>query len=196
MPFALLVVALGVAVSLARGGRLTRIADAPLHATWLLFTGLALQVTVDVTAARGILEDASTAGWSLLLASQLLIVAWLVRNRHLPGVLLVAAGLALNAAVMAANGAMPVDPAAIRAVGELTDGRVPLGKHTLMTPDTRLPWLADILPLAPLRTIISVGDVVIAAGLLPLTHALMSWRDPDLGDDGRHDDPTPEHHGS
>ena len=196
MPFALLVVALGVAVSLARGGRLTRIADAPLHATWLLFTGLALQVTVDVTAARGILEDASTAGWSLLLASQLLIVAWLVRNRHLPGVLLVAAGLALNAAVMAANGAMPVDPAAIRAVGELTDGRVPLGKHTLMTPDTRLPWLADILPLAPLRTIISVGDVVIAAGLLPLTHALMTWRDPDLGDGGRQDDPTPEHRGS
>lgn len=191
MPFALVVVALGVAVSYARGGRLTRIADAPLRTTWLLFAGLALQVTVDVTAERGLLPDASTAGWSLLLASQLLIVAWLVRNWHLPGVLLVATGLALNAAVMAANGAMPVDPEALRLLGGVEDGRVPLGKHTLMTPQTRLPWLADIWPLPPLRTVISVGDVVIAGGLLPMTHALMSWQDAAERRGGPRREPSP-----
>lgn len=178
MPFTLAVLLVAIAASYARGGRLTRLADAQLASTWLLFSGLALQLATDVSAQRGWLGDASSAGWLLLLLSQLLVVAWLLCNRELPGVALVAAGLILNAAVIAANGAMPVDPAAMRAVGVDTDIAVPLGKHTLLTANTRLPWLADILPLPPLRSIVSVGDVVIAAGLLPLTHALMSCRTP------------------
>lgn len=178
MPFALVVVVLAVTLSYARGGRLTRIADAPLRSTWLLFAGLVLQTGVDVAVGRGWLPDAGSVGWSLLLVSQVLIVAWLVRNGNLPGVLLVALGLAMNAAVMAANGAMPVDPAAIRSLGLDPATSVPLGKHTLLTTDTRLPWLADIWPLPPLRTIISVGDVVIAGGLVPMTHALMTWQGP------------------
>jgi hypothetical protein len=49
----------------------------------------------------------------------------------------------------------------------------------LLDDATRLPWLADIWPLPPLRSIISIGDVVLAAGLIPLLHALMSWTPPD-----------------
>jgi hypothetical protein len=175
MPFVLVVVALGVLVSYARGGRLRRAAYAPLNWRSLLFLGVALQVTVDVLAAREVLGDATAVGWVVLLASQVLVVAFLIANRYLPGVFLVASGLLLNAVVMAANGAMPVDPAAIQALG-IGEVEVPLGKHTLMDESTRLPWLADILPLPPLRTIISVGDVVLAAGVIPLTHALMSYR--------------------
>lgn len=175
MPFTLTVVLIAVLVSYLRGGRLRRIADAQLRLPWLLFAGLALQIGVDVAAGRGVLADASTTGLGLLIGSQVLVVAWLVINRTLPGVALVALGLALNAVVIAANGAMPVDPAAMRALG-LGELQVPPGKHTLLTDATRLPWLADIFPLPPLRSIISVGDIVLAAGLLPLTHALMSWR--------------------
>lgn len=177
MSFVLLVLVLAVAVSYARGGRLTRVAAAPLHAPWLLFLGVGLQVAVDLLAVRGVLGDAGTLGWSGLLLSQLLVVGFLAVNWHLPGIVLVAGGLLLNAVVIAANGAMPVDPAAIRALG-LDGATVPPGKHTLMTPDTHLPWLADIWALPPLRSIISVGDVVIAAGLLPVTHALMTHRPP------------------
>ena len=176
MPFTLSVLVLAVAVSLLRGGRLHRIADAPLRSAWLLLVGLALQVAVDVAAARALLTTGPmTAG--PLLASHLLVLVWVLRNWVFPGIWLIALGLGLNAAVIAANGAMPVDPAAIAALG-LEGTRVPVGKHTLLTADTRLPWLADILPLPPLRTIISVGDVVLAAGLLPLTHGLMSYRSP------------------
>lgn len=177
MPFTLAVVVVAVLASYLRGGRFARIAEAPLVSTWLLFGGLGLQILVDLAAVRGIIPDASTLGWTLLLASQLLIVAWLWRNVMLPGVLLVAIGLLLNAIVMAANGAMPVSPDAVRALG-LTDLDVLPGKHTMMTDATRLPWLADILALPPLRSIISVGDIVLAAGLLPLTHALMTWTTP------------------
>ena len=175
LSFVLIVLVLAVCVSYLRGGRLSRVAEAPLRSSWLLFAGVAVQVGVDVAALRGLLLDASTLGWVLLLVSQLLVVTWVALNWQLPGMVLVALGLALNATVMAANGAMPVHVDAITALGvervELTGG-----KHTVLTADTRLPWLADIWPLPALRSIISVGDVVLAAGLLPVTHALMSYR--------------------
>jgi hypothetical protein len=173
VPFVLLVLVVAVAVSYARGGRLSRIPEAPLRWPWLLFVGVVVQLAVDVAAARGLLPDAGVSGWLLLLFSQLLVVAFVAANWQLPGMALVTLGLVLNAAVMAANGAMPVDPAAIRALG-IDGAEVAPGKHTLMTDETRLRWLADIWPLPPLRTIISVGDVVLAAGLIPLTHALMT----------------------
>jgi hypothetical protein len=171
--FTLTVVGLAVGASYLRGGRLSRLADAPLHLPWLLLVGLALQVAVDVAAARGLLPDASTQGWLLLLLSQVLVLGWVVANRQLPGTVLVAVGLLLNAVVIAANGAMPVSAEALAALGA-EPGATPTGKHTLMTDETRLPWLADILPLPPLRSIISVGDIVLAAGLIPLVHALMT----------------------
>jgi hypothetical protein len=183
VPFTSSVLLIAIALSYARGGRLTRIAEARLQVTWLLFVGLGLQLSVDVAAARGWFGDASTVGWVVLLLSQLVIVAWLVRNRALPGIALVAAGLLLNAVVMAANGAMPVDPSAVRALG-LGELEVPPGKHTLLTDATRLPWLADIWPLPPLRSIISIGDLAIAAGLVPMTHALMTWPADDARDAG------------
>ena len=175
MFFTLSVVGLAVGTSYLRGGRLSRLAEAPLHLTWLLLVGLGLQVLVDVAAARGLLADASTPGWLLLLLSQVLVLGWVVANRHLPGTVLIAVGLLLNAIVIAANGAMPVSSEALAALGA-EPGATPTGKHTLMTDDTRLPWLADILPLPPLRSIISVGDIVLAAGLIPLAHDLMTHR--------------------
>lgn len=174
MPFVITVVLFAVAVSYVRGGRLTNIAAAPLHHGWLLAVGVVLQLAVDASAARGWLSVDVWWTYGLLLVSQLFVVAWVVVNRHLPGLVLVAAGLAANALVMAANGAMPVSPDAIAALG-IGDVEVPPGKHVLLDASTRLPWLADIIPVPPLRSIISVGDVVLAAGLVPLTHRLMTW---------------------
>lgn len=185
VPFTLTVMLVAIVVSTVRGGRVRRIAEVRLQHVWLLFVGLALQLGVDLAAGRGLLEDAGTGGSLLLVVSQALVVGWLVLNRHLPGVWLVAGGLALNALVMAANGAMPVGPDAMRALG-LGELEVPPGKHTLLTEATRLPWLADIIPVPPLRSIISIGDLVLAAGLIPLTHALMTWQEDDHGPTSRH----------
>jgi len=175
VPFTLTVLLLAVGISYLRGGRLHRIADAPLRHSWLLFAGLALQLLVDLGAGRGLLEGAGTVGYLLLLASQLLVLSWVLANWQLSGMLLVGIGLLLNAVVIGANGAMPVDPEAIAALG-IEGAEVAPGKHVVLTEDTRLPWLADIWALPPLRSIISMGDVVLAAGLIPLTHALMSYR--------------------
>jgi hypothetical protein len=178
VPYTLAIVIAAVAVAYLRGGRLHHLAEAPLRAPWLLFVGLGLQLAVDIGAGRGLLADAGAPGLGVLVLSQVLVVAWLMLHRELPGVWFVALGLVMNAAVIAANGAMPVDPNAVRALG-LGDLEVPIGKHTLLTDDTRLPWLADVLPVPPLRSIVSVGDLVIAVGLFPLTNALM--RDPGEG---------------
>jgi len=193
VPFTVTVLVVAVLTSWARGGRLHRIGHAEIRAGWVLFVGVAIQFTVDVAAGRGLLPDAGVMGWSLLLSSQVLVVAFLLLNRRLPGVWLVAAGLALNAAVMAANRAMPVDPAAIAAIG-MEGAAVPPGKHTLLTAQTHLPWLADIIPVPWLRSILSVGDLVLAAGLLPMTHALMTSPPPrtDVRRRGPRLRPTPE----
>lgn len=177
MPFTLTVLTLAVVLSYLRGGRLRRIAEAPLRWPLLLFLGLALQLGVDLAASRGLLVTAALESYLLLLASQVLVLMWVLVNWKLPGMVLVGLGLALNAAVIGANGAMPVDPAAIAALG-IEGAEVPPGKHVLMDESTRLPWLADIWALPPLRSIISVGDIVLAAGLIPLTHGLMSYRPP------------------
>jgi len=172
VPFVLLVLIVAVAASRLRGGRVANLAQASLSRPWLLFLAVALQVAVDLGTSSGFLGDASGTGWALLVTSQLVVLGFVVANRHLPGMALVALGLAFNAVVMAANGAMPVDPEAIRALG-MEDPELIPGKHTLLGEHTLLPWLADIIPVRPLRSIISVGDVVLGLGLVPLTHALM-----------------------
>lgn len=171
----LAVLVVAVALSYARGGRLGHLGETRLRWSWLLFVGLGAQAAVNLGVQREVLVDASTPGVALLVASQLLVLAWLVLNRHLKGVLVIATGLAMNAVVVAANGAMPVDPEAIQAIGAHPASLDP-GTHTLLAPDTHLPWLADIWAVPPLRSIISVGDVVLAVGLLPLVHGLMTRR--------------------
>jgi hypothetical protein len=173
VPFVVLVLGAAIVVGYARGGRLHRVAEAELGWTWLLFAGVGLQVAVDLTAARGLLPD--VPGTVLLVVSHALVIGWIVANRFRPGMVLIFLGLLMNAVVIAANGGMPVDPAAIDDAG-LPAVDALYGKHTLMDEGTRLPFLADIIPVPPLRSIISVGDVVLAAGLIPLVSHLMTYR--------------------
>ncbi len=175
MPLTLLVVGAGILVSYLRGGRLGRIAEADLRWSSLLFVGLFLQLGVDRAAGSGWLGDGE--GYVALLVSQVLVLVWVAVNWWRPGMLLVLLGLLMNALVIGANGAMPVSADAIAAIG-LPGAQVPPGKHVLLTEATRLPFLADVFPLPPMRTIISAGDIVLAAGLLPLVHHLMTYRTP------------------
>ncbi|MDX1621820.1 MAG: DUF5317 domain-containing protein [Nitriliruptorales bacterium] len=174
MPLALVTLGAAVIVGYLRGGRLSRIAEADLRSNWLLFAGFGCQVLLDLLAGRGIVGE-GVAGYGLILASHLGVLAWVGLNWWRPGMGLVFTGFAMNAVVIAANGAMPVDPDAITALG-IGEVAVPAGKHVLMTGDTRLAWLGDTIPLPILRTIVSWGDIVLAAGLIPLLHHLMTFR--------------------
>jgi len=143
------------------GGSLSRLGELPLRRPWLVVAALGLQLA-------GAIVGGPLYAVGLLL-SAVLTTLFLVRNRGLRGIGLVALGLASNALVVGLNEAMPVSQSAAGRAGittqDLLVGADP--RHEPSGPTTRLPWLADVVPLPlPLRPeVLSPGDVLIAAGL-------------------------------
>ncbi|MFC5470069.1 DUF5317 domain-containing protein [Cohnella suwonensis] len=107
----------------------------------------------------------------------------LLLNRREKGFWWIFAGVALNFAVMIANGGkMPVSLDAISvidpgAAGALSDEMIST-KHEVLTSDTVLPFLGDIIPLTlpyPRNLVISIGDVIMNFGIfIYLQHALLA----------------------
>jgi hypothetical protein len=178
VPIALAAAAIGLAVGLASGGSLKALADTPVRALWLLGAGLALQI------AFGSFDpgwfDAQTRFW-ILIGSNLLVVGFLIANLRLPGMWLAAAGLALNLIVIASNGAMPVSAQATETFGGSPPAEGGGFKHEPMTDTTSFAILGDVIPIGPLRLVISLGDVLLAAGILYLVFARTR-----VGERGRH----------
>lgn len=145
------VVVVGLAVGAVRGGRMTTLGHASLPGGGLVATGL-------VAAVAGQLLALGSWPWMVALAA-LLGAAW--RNRLRPGTGLVAAGLLMNAAVITANGGMPVSTAAAAAVGGAV---VADGLHVTLAPGDPLGLLADVVAVGPLEAVLSAGDLVLAAG--------------------------------
>ncbi|HVE97778.1 MAG TPA: DUF5317 domain-containing protein [Mycobacteriales bacterium] len=170
MTVVLLVVMGAVLIGYARGGSLATLSHLSLPGWPLVFLALAAQGLGALVAATSSLAPraAYVAG---LLVSAVLVTAFMVRNRHLRGVPLIAAGFVLNAAVVAANGAMPVSLWAARHAGIETAGLVAGTdvRHEVATDATRLRLLADVIPVpTPVdraRSVVSAGDVVLAAGI-------------------------------
>jgi hypothetical protein len=130
-----------------------------------------------------------------LLAAHVVLAPFFMLNLRWWGIRLVAAGLLLNVAVMAANGGlMPVSPATIEEVGrhDIVDLRmhehVPGTKNVLLEPSgMRLGELADTILIdvqGPLRKAISVGDIFVFSGasltLMQLAAARVSRRQPSV----------------
>ncbi|TAL18256.1 MAG: hypothetical protein EPN99_11425 [Frankiales bacterium] len=161
MSLAVLVLAAALAIGWARGGSLDRLGGLPMRSRRLVVVALAGQLVGAVVGGPV---------YPVGLAASALLVAWfLVRNRGIRGTGLVALGLVANALVVVANGAMPVSAeAAGRAgvgIGDLLVGDD--GRHELADRATRLRPLGDEIPVPlPLRPeVVSIGDVLVAAGL-------------------------------
>jgi hypothetical protein len=159
--------------AVVRGGSLKALAETQFTWLWLLFAGLAVQLTAQIWSPDW-LDGA--AGGAVIVVSNLLVVGFLVANRRLPGVLLIGAGLALNVIVIAANGAMPVSAEAARQAGVEPPGPgVGDVEHELLDDDTRVPWLGDVLSLPGIPGVFSVGDVVLALGVGQLVYRRATW---------------------
>jgi len=116
--------------------------------------------------ARGIANFLAPAALALYLFSLAGTAVMASANARLPGAALVALGGALNLATVLANGAMPVDPGALSVAGAAmpTDAL-----HTALVDTTQLKSFSDVVPIALLHAVYSVGDFLIALGgfLLP-----------------------------
>jgi hypothetical protein len=157
-----------VAIGYAVGGRLSTLAGLRLRGVWLLWAAAALAL-----AARRLLPDPAAAVAAV--AAFALAATCLARNlRRSPAVAIsgaaVLTGALLNAAAFLANGAMPYSPGAADAAGFTPD---PAATSVAASARTRLAFLGDILPVPPLQAVVSLGDVVIACGVVALTAALM-----------------------
>jgi hypothetical protein len=171
-----LAVGAGVVLGYLREGSLRGLGQLRFRGFAWLAAALGIQVALPL----------APTGWRgpLTLLSYSLIGAWFLSNTgQRPvalrcGLLLIVAGWSLNLVPIALNGAMPVSFAAIREVpasGGVGPG-VDIRKHEVAGRGTRLPWLGDVLPVAPLRSVVSAGDLVMGAGLAITVAAAMAGR--------------------
>ena len=174
MQYALVAAALGVVAGYATGGRLRHLGDRPVRGWPLLAAGVALQGAAGI-GALGVVSLA------MVLGSLGLLLAFTIANLRLVGMAVIAVGLGLNIVVIALNGAMPVRPAALVRAGIVDDvaeaNTLDLGvKRRLEEPGDRLSVLGDVLPVRPLRQVLSFGDLVLAAGTADVVAHLMHRR--------------------
>jgi hypothetical protein len=164
---------LAAVAAVLRGGSLKTLADTHFDWLWLLFAGLAVQVAAQIWAPEWLEGGAGTA---VIIASNVLVVAFLLLNRQLPGMALIGVGLALNVVVIAANGAMPVSVSASRTAGvDPPPAGIADVEHERLTDDTKLPWLADVIAIPNTHEVFSVGDVVLALGVGALVYRRATW---------------------
>jgi Family of unknown function (DUF5317) len=182
----LLVAGAGVAVGLARGGRLGRWREHGVKAARLGLACLAVQAFVVVLPLRAV-------GLPLVLGAVLLLAALAVllgvarANGRLPGVPLLALGLLLNLLVVLANLGMPVPADTLERAGIAVEQPAPDRpdpKHVLERGGTRLGLLGDRLAVRPLRTVTAYGAVIELAGLFLLLQHLVRGPGPFRRDHG------------
>lgn len=180
----LLIIALagGVALGYLSGGRLLRLGELTLARASTLVMALGAEAVLGELSLHARWPAAGRA--TVVVGAELLVGLFLWRSLRAArptekgALFLLLLGWAANLAVMAANGAMPVSPIALREAG-LTGLRVSrghLGKHLLAGGGSGLSLLSDWIPLRPLRTVASPGDFVMALGLLLLVAAGMRGR--------------------
>ena len=168
MVLVVLTVAVALVAGLLRGGRLRHLADAPVRAGVLVAVAAGAQVL-------HALAPGPVAAVVLTGMSEAALLAFLWCNRYLAGTVLAAVGSGLNTAVILANGAMPVSSDAILAISR-HPAEITAGRHRLLADSDALPELADVIALPLLRTVVSIGDIVLAAGLGLLVIDLMRPR--------------------
>lgn len=168
----------GLALGLALGGRPKNLGHLALRWNVLIFLSLAIQLVL----FTGLTVPALVVTVGYLL-SGLLSLGWLARNIAIAGIPVVLAGGLSNFLAIAANGGrMPVDASLLTRtrgadfVASLAAGRV-TSNSSLADSHTRLRWLTDVIlipPPWPLPTVLSVGDVLIALGVVWLIAAAMN----------------------
>jgi Family of unknown function (DUF5317) len=174
------VIALAVVAGYAFRGRLTHLEHLRLRWWWLVIAGLGIQF---LPLPEGDAGNDLLVRTGVLAASYLLLLVFAAANVRLPGMPLILIGLLCNAVVITANGGMPVSVYALRDSGQpdVVELLIDEGadKHHRLDDDDVLTFLADVIAVpAPIRQVVSVGDLFVYAGLVWLVVAAMRARTP------------------
>lgn len=171
---------LGILVGYLRGGRLRHLNRLQLRGTWLILIALVIQLLVFPLGSVKPIISFGTEYFHL--ASYALLLAFVLLNRREWGILVMGVGLLLNLVVIIANGGyMPTRPDLLEAAGR-TQAAAQLreagtyGNNILMGPETPLWFLGDVFYVparVPLANVFSVGDILLALGLIVFLQAKM-----------------------
>jgi hypothetical protein len=164
------VIIAGLLAGIAFGGDLRTLSELKLRWWPLALVGLVLQL-VPVPSMAGRLDHWLAVG--LLVASYVVLLAFVAVNIRVPGFPVIALGFALNLFVISVNGGMPVTARAIeQAYGPRSAMEIKRlqerggAKHHLARDDDDFVFLADVIPLgSPLHQVLSVGDLVFMVGV-------------------------------
>jgi hypothetical protein len=172
----LLLVAVVLSVLTVRpaGGSLSALGRAHLRYAPAIFGALAIQIAIVSVVPGG-------SPWLhrvLHLGSYALAAVFVVANRRVVGMPVLALGATLNLiAIVANNGVMPASRSALRTAGRLTTSTDFVNSAAVAHP--RLLFLGDILAVprsVPLANVYSIGDVCIAIGVAIAIHGLAGSR--------------------
>lgn len=156
------------------GGRLSRLAGLRLRWIWTAPLALGLQVVIVTIAPNG----SPALHHAVHIGTYALLGVFLWANLRIPGAPVIAAGMILNVVAIVANaGVMPAWGTAQRIAGLTESGGFNNSAH-LAHP--HLLWLGDVIPIpGPLPNVLSLGDVLIFAGMLVLLHRTCRGPDPE-----------------
>lgn len=154
----------GLAIGFVVGGRTGGLADLRFRWPSVFIIGLAVQV---VLFSDAVTERIGALGAPIYIASTGLVLAAVVANRAIPGMVVVAVGAASNLAAIVANGGyMPASISAMEALGKIPKT---VYSNSAVVPDAALAPLTDIFVLPawlPWANIFSIGDVLIGLGVV------------------------------
>lgn len=174
MWYTLVAVVVGLAVGLVAGGSLRGLGAQGFRGWGLLPAGVVLQVVPDL------LSTGEDTAFVLLAASYAFLATFAVVNLHVVGMAVVFVGLVLNLIPVLANQGMPVRDEAAVAAGIVEWEDIPAiefdPKHHLETGDDRFTALADIIPVPPLREVLSFGDLVMSFGVANVLFRMLKPR--------------------
>ncbi len=157
MQWMALVLVISITVGFIRGGKLRNLTEIRVTMWWLLPLGFF------VLAASGLIHtDQHALAVALILGSYLPLLLFVWLNRDLTGIWIAGMGILMNFTVILLNGGMPVLEAAAQLAGHNGD-LVLDAKHVLLESSTRLPFLADVIPLP--GAVLSLGDVFLVIGV-------------------------------
>lgn len=166
-------VLLGVLIGLALGGRLGALADLHLRLWPAFFAAIVLQLVAFPSPLFPV-QVPETAATVLSVASYACLLAVTAANVRLRGMVVAGAGMCANLAAILANGGhMPALPSAMRDAGLRYHG---VYNNSVADGHPSLPWLVDRWAApewVPWGNVFSVGDALIAAGVVLLVASAM-----------------------
>lgn len=174
--FLLTAVGAGLLLGLLLGGRPGELAHLRLRAAWLFYAAIVLQL-VAYPSALASFSVGDRVATALQIASYAGLVAVTLINARLPGMAVAGLGMVANLSAIVANGGhMPALPSALADAGISYDG---VHNNSVATASPSFPWLVDRWAAPgwlPWGNVFSVGDVLIAAGVIVIVAAAMRPR--------------------